>query len=85
MYTLLRMVSKKAKAVGRVRDLEPFTARLTPEAKRRLMALAQIKGDPAYELMEEAFWSLWDGLPSSQKDAAEELVRLIDRARGEDP
>lgn len=78
------MVSKKAKAAGRVRDLEPFTARLTPDAKRRLMALAQIKGDPAYELMEEAFWSLWDDLPSSQKDAAEALVRLIDRARGKD-
>ncbi len=47
------------------------------------MALAQIKGDPAYELMEEAFWSLWETLPSSQKDAAEALVRLIDQAREE--
>ncbi len=79
-----RMTSKKAKAAGRVRDLEPFTARLTPDAKRRLMALAQIKGDPAYELIEEAFWSLWSTLPTSQKEAAEALVRLIDRAREEE-
>jgi acyl-CoA-binding protein len=77
------MDREKASAAVRARDLKPLTVRLTPDAKRRLMALAQIKGGPAYQLMEEAFWSLWDGLPSSQKDAAEELVRLVDRARGE--
>ena len=61
--------------------LEPFTARLTPDAKRRLMALSQIKGDPAYELLEEAFWSHWKSLPSSQKEAAEAIIQLVDDAR----
>lgn len=62
-------------------NLEPFTARLTPDAKRRLMALSQIKGDPAYELLEEAFWSHWKSLPSSQKEAAEAIIKLVDDAR----
>lgn len=62
-------------------DLEPFTARLTRDAKRRLMALSQIKGDPAYELLEQAFWSHWEGLPPSQKEAAESIIRLVDEAR----
>lgn len=61
--------------------LEPFTARLTPGAKRRLMALSQIKGDPAYELLEEAFWSHWKSLPSEQKEAAEAIIKLVDDAR----
>lgn len=62
-------------------DLEPFTARLSRDAKRRLMALSQIKGDPAYELLEQAFWSHWKGLPTSQKEAAEAIIRLVDEAR----
>ena len=62
-------------------NLEPFTARLTRDAKRRLMALSQIKGDPAYELLEQAFWSHWEGLPPSQKEAAEAIIRLVDEAR----
>lgn len=62
-------------------ELEPFTARLSRDAKRRLMALSQIKGDPAYELLEQAFWSHWKGLPASQKEAAEAIIRLVDEAR----
>lgn len=61
--------------------LEPFTARLTSDAKRRLMALSQINGDPAYELLEEAFWSHWKSLPSEQKEAAEAIIKLVDDAR----
>ena len=38
------MASEKANAAVRARDLKPLTVRLTPDAKRRLMALAQIKG-----------------------------------------
>jgi hypothetical protein len=45
------------------------------------MALSQIKGDPAYELLEEAFWSHWKSLPSSQKEAAEAIIKLVDDAR----
>lgn len=65
--------------------LEPFTARLTPDAKRRLMALSQIKGDPAYELLEQAFWSHWKSLPSEQKEAAEAIIKLVDDARSRTP
>lgn len=60
------------------RNLEPVTARLSPEAKRRLMALAQIRHEPAYELIEEAFWSLWEGVPDSEKERAEALIQLVE-------
>jgi predicted transcriptional regulator len=62
-------------------NLEPFTARLTPEAKRRLMALAQIRDTNAYEVMEQAFWDLWNGLPESEKAAADSLAQLVEKAR----
>lgn len=45
------------------------------------MALSQIQGDPAYELLEEAFWSHWKSLPQAQKEAAEAIIRLVDDAR----
>lgn len=73
------------KKEGRARkgsaELEPFTARFTPEAKRKLQALAQIRDEPAYELVEEAFWSLWKSLPSGEREATERLIRLVDEAR----
>lgn len=76
------MNARRAGEVSQVTpDLEPFTARLTRDAKRRLMALSQIKGDPAYELLEQAFWSHWERLPASQKEAAEAIIRLVDEAR----
>jgi predicted transcriptional regulator len=62
-------------------DLEPFTARLTPDAKRRLMALAQIQDTNAYEVMEQAFWDFWNGLPAAQREATEALLALVDKAR----
>ncbi len=62
-------------------ELEPFTARLSRDAKRRLMALSQIQGHPAYELLEQAFWSHWKGLPAAQREAAEAIIRLVDEAR----
>ena len=62
-------------------NLEPFTARLTPEAKQRLLALAQIRDTNAYELMEQAFWDLWNGLPEEQREAADALVELVEKAR----
>lgn len=65
------------------KTLQPFTARLTPDAKRKLQALAQIRGQPAYEVLEEAFWRLWEALPPAQREAAERLLRLLDQSRGE--
>lgn len=64
-------------------EREPFTARLTPEAKRKLQALAQIRGEPAYEVIEEAFWSLWKDVPSGQREATDRLIQLVDEARGD--
>lgn len=62
-------------------DLQPFTARLTPEAKKRLMALAQVTGVPAYTLLEEAFWTRWKDLPTDRREAADAIVRAIEKSR----
>jgi len=74
-----------AKGPGRPRtqrpDLQPFTARLTPEAKKRLMALSQVTGDPAYELLEQAFWDRWEHLPEGHRRAAEAIVAAVESAR----
>lgn len=67
--------------VTRRQDLEPFTAHLTPEAKRRLLALAQITGEPAYAYVERSFWLLWQGLPEPQREAAQAILRVVDDAR----
>lgn len=67
--------------ITRRQDLEPFTSHLTPEAKRRLLALAQVTGQPAYSFMERAFWLLWDGLSKPQREAAEAILRVVDEAR----
>ena len=65
-------------------ELEPFTARLTPQAKKRLMALAQISEQPAYTLLEKAFWEHWEHMPAGRREAAEAIVRLVESARDED-
>lgn len=62
-------------------EREPFTARLSPEAKRKLQALAQIRGEHAYEVIEEAFWRLWDDLAEGERQSADMLIRLVDEAR----
>lgn len=75
---MLRRMTKTGRPSTRTKTLEPVTARLSPEAKRRLMALAQIRREPAYELVEKAFWSLWEGVPDSEKERAEALIQLVD-------
>lgn len=62
-------------------NLEPFTARLTPDAKRRLLAVAQILDVNAYEVMEQAFWGFWNGLPDAQRAAADALVELVEKTQ----
>jgi len=69
--------------ITRRQDLEPFTAHLTPEAKNRLLALAQVTGQPAYSYMEQAFWLLWEGLPDHQRDAAHAILRVLEDARAQ--
>jgi hypothetical protein len=46
------------------------------------MALAQIREVNAYELIEEAFWDLWRGLPASEQEGAEALLELVEKVRG---
>lgn len=74
---------KMGRPITRRQDLEPFTAHLTPEAKRRLLALAQVTGQPAYTYMERAFWLLWEGLPEAQREAAQAILRVVDEARAQ--
>lgn len=74
---------KMGRPISRRQDLEPFTAHLTPEAKRRLLALAQVTGQPAYTYMERAFWLLWEGLPEPQREAAQAILRVVEEARAE--
>jgi hypothetical protein len=60
---------------------ELFTARFSPDAKRRLMALAQIQQAPAYQILEDMFWTCWNGLPARDRKAVEAILQLIDDAR----
>lgn len=61
--------------------LQGFTARFTPEAKDRLLALSQIRDQPAYLLIEEAFWEFWRKLPPGQREVAEQIAATVDAAR----
>lgn len=70
------------RGIGRPRtrreDLQSFSGMLTPEAKRRLLALAQVTGDPAYVLLEKAFWLQWKAVPASQRRAAETIAAALE-------
>lgn len=70
------MARKRGRPPSRPADLVVFTAQLTPEAKAKLKALAQIKHSPAYTLLESAFWMLWEALPEDTRDAAETVANL---------
>lgn len=59
-----------------VSQLEKFTARFTPRAKLRLMALAEISGTPAYALLERAFSEHWGNLEAETRSRAEQLIEL---------
>lgn len=72
---------KRGRPRSRPPGLEPFTAHLTVGAKRRLLALAQITDQPAYQYMEQAFWMLWENLPEEQRDTAETLTRMVEEAQ----
>ena len=56
---------------------------MTPEAKRRLKALAQVEGTHAYALLEDAFELWWRSLPKAKREAAELIARAIEKARRE--
>jgi hypothetical protein len=67
----------------RSRELVVFQAQMTPQAKRRLKALAQVEGTHAYALLEEAFELWWRSLPKGKRDAAELIAGAIEKARRE--
>lgn len=64
-------------------DLEPLMVRISSPAKKRLMALSQIHGEPAYRLVERAFWAQWESLPEDEREKVETILRLMEEARAE--
>ncbi len=74
------MPTKKGRP-RRQQDLEVFTARLTPEAKERLMALARLQGKHAYKLLEDAFWTHWQQLPEATRAGAETIISTVQQIR----
>ena len=67
----------------RPRELVVFQAQMTPGAKRRLKALAEVEGTHAYALLEEAFELWWRSLPTAKREAAELIASAIEKARWE--
>lgn len=75
---------KKKKRIGRPRTRQPgllvFNTQMTPKAKARLKALAQINGASAYIVLEEAFWQCWNSLSEEKRDCAELIASTIEQA-----
>ena len=70
---------KSAETSGPTREL--VTTRLTTDAKKRLSALSQVTGEPAYRHLEQGFWLLWENLPQGERASAEAFIKLVDEAR----
>lgn len=71
------------KKTGRPRNpelLEQFTMRLTPRAKRRLKALADLTGKPSYTLLEVGFWKLLESEPKALREAVETIAGTVEQA-----
>lgn len=62
-------------------ELQLITTRLTSDAKKRLAALSQVTGEPAYRHLEEGFWLLWKNLPQGERASAEAFIELVEKAR----
>ncbi len=52
-----------------------FNTLITPEAKARLKALAEIEGSYAYRVLEDSFWDRWNSLPAGKRRKAEALAK----------
>jgi predicted DNA-binding ribbon-helix-helix protein len=57
---------------------------MTPEAKARLKALAQIEGEAAYIVLENAFWHRWESLSEKKRDRAELIAATIEESMSEE-
>ncbi len=66
---------------SRPKDLVAFTALMSPRAKQRLKALAQLEHNHAYALLEVAFWEFWEQLPRDRRSAAEMIAAAIEDAK----
>lgn len=76
---------KKRKKRGEKEETEQFTTRLTPRAKDRLKAVAQLGEETAYAILEGAFWHYWNtALSKEKRDAAEAFsVAMAKLRRGD--
>jgi hypothetical protein len=83
VYNFVHMKRSNPGRPRRERELVVFQAQMTPAAKRRLKALAEVEGTHAYTLLEEAFELWWGSLPKAKRDAAELIASAIERARRE--
>lgn len=62
-------------------DLVVFNTQMSPEAKARLKVLAQLEREPAYVVLEDAFWRRWKDLSDVKRERAEMLLSIL----GDDP
>jgi len=76
--------SHPGRPTSRPKDLVTFTALMSPRAKQRLKALAQLEHNHAYALLETAFWKLWEQLPKNKRAAAETIATAIETAEPSD-
>jgi len=53
---------------------------MSPQAKLRLKALAQLERKAAYLVLEDSFWHRWDDLPEATRSAAELIASTIEHA-----
>lgn len=61
--------------------LETFTLRITPRAKRRLRALAEVSGKPSNAVIEAAFWQHLAALPKPTREAVERIASTVESMR----
>jgi len=69
--------SRPGRPTSRPKDLVTFTALMSPRAKQRLKALAQL-------VLETAFWEFWEQLPKNKRTAAETIATAIEAAKPSD-
>jgi hypothetical protein len=75
------MSSKQKEAPGPEEPRELYSARLTPRAKNRLLALSRVKDKAAYDVLEEGFWLLWKALPEAERETAETIASALEKLK----
>lgn len=75
-------VRHRGRPPSRPPELEQFTARLSRQQKARLKALAQVRDEPAYQILAAAFRTYWAELPAPEREAADAIAAAVERVRG---